>query len=147
MARASSYSSRIPVTRSRTFLVATRRAFRKPQFWFGFVILVPLLVWYTVFSFGPILRAFWMTVVEYSLLEPAKSPFVGLKNFQLLFRQSLFWESLQHTLTYAALFFLFMLPLALAISVCLTSVVRGRSFYQFAIFLPVVVSLVSISLM
>jgi len=39
------------------------------------------------------------------------------------------------------------LPLAMAISVCLVNVRRGRNFYQGILFLPVVISLVAVALL
>lgn len=124
-----------------------QKATHRPQFWFGLVVLVPIFAWYAVMAFWPILDAVFMSVVNYKLLDPAASKFVGLKNFKDLLTSNLFWLSLEHTLIYAVVLFVVMLPLALLISGCLTSVVRGRSFYQFVIFLPVVVSLVAISLL
>jgi len=126
---------------------ATRRILRKPQFWFGLAVLAPLIVWYVWFAFSPIVRAFWMAVVEYQILRPEESPFVGLQHFRMLFEYKLFWVSVRNTLIYAAVFYAGMVPLALFVSAGLSSVARGRIFYQFVIFLPVVVSLVAISLL
>lgn len=124
-----------------------RQTLQRPQFWFGAAVLVPIFLWYAVFAFWPILDAVFMSVVSYKLLEPTASKFVGLKNFQDLLSNDLFWVSLEHTLIYAVTLFVAILPLSLLISSCLTSVIRGRNFYQFVIFLPVVVSLVAISLL
>jgi ABC-type sugar transport system permease subunit len=134
--------------RQRRGLGATaRRVIAKPQFWFGCAILVPLTIYYAWFSFGPILRAFWMATVDYQVLNPAASPFVGLRHFRQLFHYSLFWPSVKNTLIYTVMQYLFLLPPALLISVCLTSLTRGRNLYQFIIFLPVVVSYVAIALL
>jgi multiple sugar transport system permease protein len=132
---------------SRGLLAQTRKALRKPQFWFGAMVLIPTLLYYWVFSFGPIIQAFMIAIKDYRLLEPATSPFVGLDNFRSLVQISTFLPSVTNTITWAALTFVFALPLALLISVCLASVTRGRNWYQGLIFLPVVVSLVAIALM
>jgi ABC-type sugar transport system permease subunit len=120
---------------------------RKPQFWFGLMVLLPILTWYAIFAFGPVLRAFWMATVKYNLLNPADSPFVGLQNFELVFGYPLFWISVQRTITFSAFVYLGTLPLALFVSICLVSVSRGRNFYQVVIFLPVVVSYVAVALL
>jgi multiple sugar transport system permease protein len=65
----------------------------------------------------------------------------------LLFEYELFWTSVKNTITYAFVLYVVMVPLALAISVCLAALRRGRNVYQSLIFLPVVVSLVAISLL
>jgi len=123
------------------------RVLARPQFWFGSVVLVPLAAYYVVFSFSPIVRAFWMSLVDYQVLNPAASPFVGLRHFRQLFSYSLFWPSVKNTLVYAVLLYILVLPPALLVSVCLTSITRGRNFYQAIIFLPVVVSYVAIALL
>jgi len=124
-----------------------RKVMRKPQFWFGFATLVPVLAYYILFSFRPIFRAFWMAVVDYKILHPKASEFVGLANFQQAFEYDLFWISVRNTLVYDGIYILVQLPMAIFVSVCLTTVVRGRRFYQWAVFLPVVVSLVAVSLL
>ncbi|HMN31204.1 MAG TPA: sugar ABC transporter permease [Caldilineaceae bacterium] len=147
MAKSTAIQSGAISTPLRGWGVQVRRTLRKPQFWFGAFILVPLLAWYIIFGFWPIIRAFRMAVTDYQLLDPAASPFVGLKHFRMLFDYELFWISLKNTLLYAAAFYAIMLPLALLVAVALAAVKRGRNLYQALIFIPVVVSLVAISLL
>jgi multiple sugar transport system permease protein len=134
-------------TPRRTLGVAFVKALRRPQFWFGLMILAPILVWYAWFSFGPLLRAFWMATVRYNLMDPSSSPFVGLKNFSQVFSYPLFWTSVRQTVIFSVVVYVGTLPLAVFVSMCLVSVVRGRGFYQFVIYLPVVVSYVAIALL
>jgi len=124
-----------------------RKTLRKPQFWFGVTVIVPTLIWYWLFAYQPILLAFRLAVVKYQVLDPPSSPFVGLDNFRQLFANPLFLISVRNTLTWAILSFIGMLPLAMAISVCLVNVRRGRNFYQGILFLPVVISLVAVALL
>jgi len=123
------------------------KTLRKPQFWFGFIVLFPILTWYIWFAFGPVLRAFWMAMVKYDLMTPEDSKFVGLQNFQQVFSYPLFWISVQRTITFSLYVYVGTLPLALFVSLCLVSVARGRNFYQSMIFLPVVVSYVAVALL
>jgi multiple sugar transport system permease protein len=126
---------------------AIRKTLQRPQFWFGVVVLVPIFIWYAWFAFGPLIRAFWMSTVNYNLMNPAASKFVGLKNFQQVFSYPLFWTAVQRTITFSLIVYVFTLPLGLFVSMCLVSVMRGRGFYQFVIYLPVVVSYVAIALL
>jgi multiple sugar transport system permease protein len=123
------------------------KALHRPQFWFGLIVLVPILAWYAWFAFGPLLRAFWMATVQYNLMDPSDSPFVGLKNFRQVFSYPLFWIAVRRTVTFSIMVYLGTLPLALFVSLCLVSVTRGRGFYQFVLYLPVVVSYVAIALL
>jgi len=120
---------------------------RRPQFWFGLCTLGPILVWYAVFPFWSIVNAVFISLVNYQLLDPSKSTFVGLKNFTDLAANPLFWTSLKQTFVYAIELFVVLLPLAVLVACCLVKVVRARNAYQFVVFLPVVVSLVAISLL
>lgn len=129
------------------FWYVLKKTLRKPQFWFGFSMIVPLLAWYWIFSFWPILQAFRMSTVAYKLLDPANSPFVGIGNFTKIAQHPLFWISIKNTLWWAFWSFCFNLPLAMFIAVCLSKVRRGRNVYQALIFIPVVVSLVAVSLL
>lgn len=136
----------VPAPR-RTRGATVAKTLRKPQFWFGLAVLLPILIWYALFAFGPVLRAFWMSMVRYNLISPAESPFVGFDNFQQVFSYPLFWISVQRTITFSVLVYIGTLPLALFVSICLVSVARGRDFYQVVLFLPVVVSYVAIALL
>ncbi len=136
------------IARMRNLAAASGRwAVRKPQFWFGASIILPTLIWYWMFSFRPILNALRLALVQYRILNPAASKFVGLDNFYQLFEHPLFFVSVRNTLVWALLAFIFILPLSLFIATCLANVRRGRNTYQALIFVPVVVSLVAVSLL
>jgi multiple sugar transport system permease protein len=126
---------------------ALAKMLRRPQFWFGLVVMVPILVWYAWFALGPLLRAFWMATVQYNLMDPGSSPFVGLRNFRQVVTYPLFWIAVRQTVMFSVTVYLGTLPLALFVSICLVSVARGRGFYQFVLYLPVVVSYVAIALL
>lgn len=127
--------------------VTIAKTLRRPQFWFGLIVLLPILVWYAWFAFGPVLRAFWMATVKYDLMDPAASTFVGLKNFEQVFSYPLFWVSVQRTIAFSLYVYVGTLPLALFVSLCLVAIAQGRNFYQTVIFLPVVVSYVAVALL
>jgi len=131
----------------RTARQALRKTLRKPQFWFGLAILGPTFVWYAVFAFGPILRAFQLSTLSYQVLHPGRSLFVGFDNFTTIFADPDFFPSLGRSLMWTALMALFVLPLSLGVSVCLASVARGRQIYQAIIFLPVVISVIAVALL
>jgi ABC-type sugar transport system permease subunit len=125
----------------------SRRVLRRPQFWFAVVVLVPTLLWYFIFQLWPMVRSFHTAVVAYKILEPFNSPFVGLDNFRQLAENQFFLPAVLNTLKWAVLNFALMLPICLAVSVTLSKIRRGRNFYQALIYLPVVMSLVAISLL
>jgi ABC-type sugar transport system permease subunit len=124
-----------------------RKALMRPQFWFGVMVLLPTLAWYGLFVIGPIVRGLVMALTNQNYLEPDKVRFIGLQNFELVTQHFLFPIATSKTLIYAAELWLFCFPLALLTSMALISIKRGRNFYQFTIFIPVVVSLVAMTLL
>jgi len=123
------------------------KTLRKPQFWFGAAWLVPTVLWYGAFSLGPVVRAFPLALLEYNLINPSKSIFVGLDNFRIVIRDPFFVIAVVNTFTWAVLGFVMLLPLALFLSIVLSRLKRGRNVYQALAYLPVVVSLVAVSLL
>jgi len=124
-----------------------RRVARRPQFWFGLLVLVPTLVNYALFAYYPIVRGLWLAVVDYDFLTRTNSGFIGLDNFSNLFLDPLLLIAVRNTVLMGLLGFVVSLPLGLFLAACLVNVRRGRNVYQGAIFLPVVVSLVAVSLL
>jgi multiple sugar transport system permease protein len=124
-----------------------RKTLRKPQFWFGLIVLVPTLLWYFLFLLLPMIRSAWMSVVAYQIMDASASQFVGIGNFVKLIQNPLFSIAMRNTLTWAGLTFLLMLPASLFVSVSLSKVRMGRNLYQAIIFVPVVMSLVAIALL
>lgn len=124
-----------------------RKVLRRPQFWFGLAVLLPGVAWYSIFAFYPVLRSFTMAFTNYNFLDASKTRFVGFENFVTVTQHALFPIATKNTLVYAAELWLFTFPTAFAIALALVNINRGRNVFQFTIFIPVVVSLVAISLL
>lgn len=71
--------------------------------------------------------------------------FVGLDNFQRLFRDTQFWHSVSNTFIYAAGKLIFTIPLSLLLAVILNGKLRGRNFLRAVYFMPTVISTAVIS--
>lgn len=123
------------------------KTLRKPQFQFGAVVLIPILIWYAVFVFWSVIQGFRLALIHYRIVDPSRSRFVGLDNFRYLFNDPLFPVALKNSIAWGILGIVIGIPLALAISLCLVNVKRGRNLYQTLIFVPVVLSLVSVVLL
>ena len=71
----------------------------------------------------------------------AAQNFVGLRNYQLLFTQYLFfWPAVWHNLIWLAFFGLIATPLGMFLAVLLDREIRGTRVYQSIFFMPVVLS-------
>jgi len=123
------------------------RTVSRPQFRFAAAVLIPSLIWYTAFVFLPILQTIQISTLNYRLLDPSKSKFVGLDNFAQLAANPLFPIAVVNTVVWTVMALVVIIPISLLLAQCLVIVGRGRNVYQAFIFLPVVVSLVAIALM
>jgi ABC-type sugar transport system permease subunit len=145
MARWLEAHPRTPVRRSHTGGRWLRRTVRQPQFWFGTAVLVPTLLWYLIFQFGPVLESFYFSVIFVRILDLFGGHFVGLRNYsELLFDPALwtFVPPLLYTVLWVALQAAFVVPLALLTAACLTTITRGRTAYQIVLFLPFITPVV-----
>jgi multiple sugar transport system permease protein len=124
-----------------------RGPLRKPQFWVGLVTLLVTFGWYAGFVFDPMIQSFRMSLQDFNVTQPDLSRFVGLDNYRSLISFDRFQITGMNTLIYAVVFYLLTMVLALLIAWCLANVLVGRRTYQFIIFLPVVVSLVAVSML
>jgi ABC-type sugar transport system permease subunit len=115
-----------------------------PKVWFVLVAIVPLVVWYGIFAVWALLQGIKLAFTTYHLLDPSRNRFVGWDNFRAVFADPLFGTSLRNSAQWGILLNLFGLPIELGIAMCLASVRRFRNLYQTIIFVPVVLSLVSI---
>ncbi len=122
---------------------------KRPQTVFGLVVLVPVVIWYLVLSFRPVVMSFRMALVDYELLNPSESEWVGMQHFITLFTSyKLFWKSVRNTLMYSFFINVATVPLSILFAFCLVSVgKRARNRYQWVLFLPVVVSMAAMALL
>lgn len=138
-----------PARPSRSAGQRLRRILRKPQFWFGSAVLVPTLLWYAIFQFGPVLESFYFSFVYVRILNLLGGHFTGLGNYSQLFDAELnpdFGPAALNTVVWTALQFAIVVPLALLLATCLTTITRGCTFFQVVFFLPVITPLVVIGL-
>jgi len=82
--------ARAPGPRFQIEWAQVRRVLKRSQVHFGFVVIVPTLVWYLLFLFLPIVQAFRIALVDYKILDPQNSPFVGFGNLEKLLINPLF---------------------------------------------------------
>jgi multiple sugar transport system permease protein len=109
----------------------------------GYVFILPALLIIAIFRLYPILQAIRMSFFKWGLAGPLK--FIGLRNFARLFLDPEFYQSLGNTVWYVIL----VVPLTIAISVFLANLlnrrIRSRGLYRVLYYLPVVTSIVAIS--
>lgn len=94
-----------------------------------------------LFTAFPVAASLYYSFCDYSILkEPV---WIGLENYQQLWRDDLFWRSLRNTLFYAALSVPLGTLVALALAMLLNQDVRGKAFFRVAFYLPSIVPVVA----
>lgn len=105
-----------------------------------YLFLLPALLILGLTVFWPALQAFYLSFFSYDLLQPPQ--WIGLRNFQRLWSDEVFWKTLENTLLYIVFVVpvLAIFPLGLAILV--NQKLRGIHWFRTAYYVPVVISMV-----
>jgi multiple sugar transport system permease protein len=101
----------------------------------------------TVFLVIPVILAFTLAFTNSRLISPRPATFVGFTNFVNLFNDSVFWASVRNTFYFAVVVVPVQAGLALGLALLVNAKVRGTNFFRTVYFVPVVTSMVVVSLL
>lgn len=107
----------------------------------------PALALFLLFLFVPIVLAFALAFTNARLISPRPPELIGLDNFALLLTDPVFWASVRNTFYFAIVVVPVQAGLALMLAVLVNAKVRGTQFFRTVYFLPVVTSMVVVSLL
>lgn len=115
----------------------------KEQFW-GYFFIIPGLFFFLLFVVYPLLESIGLSFYSYNLKEYT---WVGIKNYMNLFKDDVFIKSIVNTF----LFVLYIVPATVIFSLLFAVLIIDKSskvqtFFRAAFYLPVVISIVSVSL-
>ncbi len=127
-------------TRSLTGRIGGRRESRS-----AYALLLPVLAFFLLFQYYPILKSVAISFFEYGLLV-RDAPFVGLENYARQFQDPLFLSALSNTLVFVAVAVVVGVALALGLAVLVERTGRWARLYRTLYFIPVVTSLLSTSM-
>jgi multiple sugar transport system permease protein len=105
----------------------------------------PSLVGLVAFLLGPLVWSLGISLTSWDLLTPPK--YIGLANYDELFRSPDVRDALKHTLYFIVGYLPTVLVLGLGLALLLSRPLRGLALYRTAFFMPVVSSWVAVSLM
>ncbi|HNQ99366.1 MAG TPA: sugar ABC transporter permease, partial [Trueperaceae bacterium] len=113
--------------------VATRRAM------WGWVFVLPALIYFAVFSFYPIFNAFWLSLHTKNPLSLRPPRFVGLRNYLDLLDSATFWNSWKATGLFTLGTAIPLVVLSLLLATIIVSRLNFRRFFQLAFYAPAVI--------
>lgn len=113
----------------------------------GIALTSPALVLLVVFFVVPVMLMFGLAFTNARLISPRPPELVGFDNFVTLFGDAVFWASLRNTAYFAVVVVPVQAGLALVLALLVNAKVRGRNFFRTVYFVPVVTSMVVVSLL
>jgi len=105
-----------------------------------YLFLFPALLMLTLTVFWPALQAFYLSLFSYDLLTPPE--WVGFKNFQRLWTDEVFWETLKNTFLYLIIVVPVLVFAPLTLAILVNQKLRGMNGFRTAYYVPVVISMV-----
>lgn len=119
----------VPIVRSRA---------RRRELITAVVMLAPSLVFLAAFTYWPIVRSLMYGFFDVQL-GSTEIFYVGWENYQRLWHDALFWQSLRNTVVYMVVTVPTSIGLALLLAVALDRKLRGTALYRSIFFYPVMV--------
>lgn len=115
-----------------------KRSYRLKQYRPAYLLLLPVVLWYAIFCYAP-MGGLVIAFKKYSVIKGIwNSPWVGLKNFERLFGSAAFMRSIQNTLVFSGLNFVFGFPLPIIFAILLNEMpgIRYKKIVQTVSYLP-----------
>ncbi|MCY3831396.1 MAG: sugar ABC transporter permease [Chloroflexi bacterium] len=129
--------ARLGQKRKRSAIEDVKRAFtglRRGETIAGYLFLAPNFIGFVIFMLFPICFAFYIMLTDWSL---AKEPqFIGLKNFDTMVNDRIFWKSLGNSFYYTFVAVPTGIFIAFWLALALNRKMRGIIFFRTVYFLP-----------
>ena len=106
----------------------------------GYLFILPWVIGFFVFTFGPIVASFYYSLTEYQVVKPPV--WVGLDNYQRLLEDDLFWKSLRVTSLFVVVSVPVGLVLSFLVALLMNQRVKGIGFWRTLFYLPNLIPLV-----
>lgn len=103
-----------------------------------YLCISPWLVGLLIFVLGPMLSSLAISFTRWDLLTPPR--FVGLRNYERMIADPLFWQSIKVTALYTLLYVPTELIGGLALALLMNQPVRGIAIFRTIFYLPSVIS-------
>lgn len=111
-------------------------------------MLLPTIISVSVFFLYPLGYSLYLGFTDAKLLQPLDKPvsFIGLENYIFAFGNSTFRDALANTAWFSLFAIFFSVVPALLLAVLINEKIRGQSFFRSLYFIPVVASVIGVSL-
>lgn len=112
----------------------------------GYLFIAPAFLHLVVFVLIPLVFSAYLSFTDWRGPNMQSAPFIGLKNYEFLLGDRLFWAAMKNTLVYTVLFVPLSMIVSLAVAVVMNQKLRGVWFFRTLFFMPVISSWVAVSI-
>jgi len=111
---------------------------------YSYLFIAPCVILFLVFVFIPVIASFFLGFTKYNVINPPR--WVGLDNYrQIFFNDPRFWKALRNTGVYVLGVVPIGIWISLLLAVAIDQKVRFKNFYKTIFFMPVVTSVIALS--
>lgn len=107
----------------------------------AYLFLAPAFLFIVVFIAYPLVYSFYLTFTEYDFVYDSAPKWVGIKQYVSIWRDKNFISSLKNTLVFAVFYYAIVMFFSLIIAFIIDELGKGQTFYQLAVYLPIIVPL------
>lgn len=111
----------------------------------GWLFISPWAIGFLAFALFPFLASLYYSFTDYNILAPPA--WIGGQNYQQMFQDPLFWQSLYNTFYFTVIAVPLSTVVAIAIALLLNMKIRGQAVYRTLFYLPSVVPIVASSVL
>jgi multiple sugar transport system permease protein len=108
-------------------------------------IAIPMLL-FLVLNIGSILYAVFISVFQWNIRSGAGA-FIGIQNYQNVFKDPIFIRAIQNSLYYAVIWVPLTMAVGLFLAVLVNQKLRGRTFFRAAFYFPAIASSAAITVL
>ena len=102
------------------------------------IFILPFFILFTLFTVYPIIQGVWVSLNKWSMM--GRQSYIGLENFEKLFSDSKFWDSLKHTCFFVVICAPLIVVASLALAIMANRPVKYRKFLRISYYMPGVLS-------
>lgn len=109
----------------------------------AFFFLIPFVIFYTVFTIWPVIQGAYVSLHKWGIM--GKINFTGFANYQKMFKDKFFWESLGNTTKFVAITVPMLIVLAIILALLANRASKLKKVYRCCYYLPNVLSVSVVS--
>jgi len=111
---------------------------------YSYLFIAPAVILFSIFVFVPVIASFFLSFTRYNMLSAPV--WVGLDNYyNIFFKDPRFWKALRNTTVYAIGVVPVGISISLLLAVAIDQKIKFKNFYKTVFFMPVVTSVIAIS--